>query len=159
MSHSPADRVLECLVLPVGQFDVLLPTVCVVEVVRYQALARAVGPQACIGLLGWHDGDVPVVDLGLLTPDGGQSVTHGRAIAILQRTITDSPWPYWAVGLSGLPRKRRVAASAIALAGTASSGCPGSWVRVGADRCLIPDLGWLQREQLPQATWTEAVTR
>lgn len=159
MNHSPPDRVLDCLVLPVGQADVLLPEVCVIEIVRYQSLAQVAGPRACIGLLGWHEGDVPVVDLGLLSAGGVQSVTRGRAIAILQRTIADSPWPFWAMALSGLPRKRRVEASAVPLVDSGSSGCPGSWVRMGANQCLIPDLAWLQREQLPPVTWTEPVSR
>lgn len=155
MKHSPPDRVLECLVLPAGQVDLLLPEVCVVEVLRYQPLARAAGPRGCIGLLGWREGDVPVVDVGLLGAVAAQAVTQGRAIAILQRTIADSLWPFWAVALSGLPRKRRVEASAVALVGAESSGCPGSWVRAGASQCLIPDLASLQREQLPPVTWTQ----
>lgn len=158
MSYPGSERVLECLVLPIGQAEVLVPAVCVAEVVRYQPLAWASGPSACIGLLGWHEGDVPVIDLGLVADGGAQWVTHGRAIAVLQRTLADAAWPFWAVALSDLPRKRRVAAGALVLAETAASGCPGSWVHLGSDSYLIPDLAWLQREQLPPVTWSEPVS-
>lgn len=150
----PDIRSLECIVLPVGPCDWLLPAVCVAEIVRYQPLAKVTGPQACIGLLGWNDGDVPVVDLGLAAADP-HPITHVRAIAVLNRTIADSPWPFWAMVLSGLPRRRRVSATMISRSESAAPVCPGSCVHAGAEEFLIPELGWLQRDQLPPVTWAE----
>ncbi|MGA1675269.1 MAG: hypothetical protein ACO377_02430 [Pseudomonadales bacterium] len=154
MSASAGEASIECLLLPVGAGDWLLPAVCVVEVVRYRPLARVAAPDACIGLLGWQDGDVPVIDVARLERDRAQAVAAWPLIAVLNRTAADAPWPFWAVALSNLPRRRRMFASSVALAEVQAAGCPGSWVVADSGRCLIPDLAWLQREQLPPLTWS-----
>ena len=139
---------VSCVILPLGEIQLVVPAVCVAEVLPWRIPATLNGvPRWCQGTVNWHGAVIPVVDQELLdASDDGEAPEAGRCLAVINRTTPDAVWPFYALVVRGIPRLVQVAQ--MDLAAERGPEGPGELLRVkvGTELLVIPDLARLEGE-------------
>lgn len=138
---------ISCVILPLREVQLVLPTGCVAEVLSWRApVPLAAAPSWCAGTINWHGAVIPAVDHEILEREStvGDS-GPGRCLAVINRTTSGAAWPFYALVVHGIPRLVLVAQ--MDLSGERDPEASGELlrVRVGAELLVIPDLGGLER--------------
>ncbi len=137
---------LACVLIPLEQGQLLLPSVCVAEIMpwrRIKVLPEA--PEWCLGLLGWRGETVPVVRFEHLNRPAGEGRKPGRCLVVMNRTEGGAV-PFYALAAENLPRLVQLSEADL---GDEDGDEPGAaearLVRVGAETASIPSLSYLEK--------------
>jgi len=107
MSQAPASS-LNCLLLPLSDRILLLPSAAVAEVIRYPGKPEPVNnaPAWLLGRINWRGLELPLVSFeaasGKLLP------SQGRQMAVLNLSSGQGALKFYALLLQGFPRPLRV---------------------------------------------------
>ena len=96
---------LSCVLIPVHGERLLLPNVCVAEIVpwrRFKILEK--GPTWCVGYVGWRGHTIPVVHFAGFGDDGEPWRQSSRCLVIMNRSRNPSAPAFYAIAAEGLPR-------------------------------------------------------
>lgn len=136
---------VQCVVIPLAQHSLLLPNVCVAEILpwrRIKSLPDA--PSWMVGVLGWRGEMLPVVDFDALCTDAPSQAGQARCLIVMNRSSARSSG-FYALLANGLPRLVPVAAED--LEGEAQSDVPFEALKVqlGTELATIPDLKQIEQ--------------
>ena len=135
-----------CVLIPLNDAALLLPNVCVAEILPWRRVKAVTGlPQWCLGLLGWRGEMVPVVRFERLNDEQFEDRKMARCMVVMNRTRVADGIPFYAIAAEGLPRMLQLAEDDL-------SNVPGKLgsaeivsLRVGTETAVIPNLELLER--------------
>lgn len=143
---APEPSELSCVLIPLEQGQLLLPSVCVAEIMpwrRIKVLPDA--PQWCLGLLGWRGEAVPVIRFEHLNRPGGDGRRPGRCLVVMNRTGSAGP-PFYAMAAEGLPRLVQLSEADLSDQEEEAGAAESRIVRLGAESASIPKLAFLEKQ-------------
>ena len=137
---------LSCVLIPLNESALLLPNVCVAEILPWRGVKAIQDlPPWCLGLLGWRGEMVPVVRFERFNDPQFEDRKMGRCMVVMNRTRLANGIPFYAIAAEGLPRMLQLADDDL-------SNVPGKLgdaevvaLRVGTESAVIPDLELLER--------------
>jgi chemosensory pili system protein ChpC len=145
VANEPAE--LPCVLLPLQGGQLLLPSVCVAEIIpwrRVQALDGA--PDWCLGLLDWRGETVPVIRFERLNVASGPCPPRGRCLVVMNRTGAEIRAPFYALAVEGLPRLVQLADGDLTDLEAATGRAESRGVRIGTEAASIPDLAFVEQQ-------------
>ena len=132
---------LSCVMIPLKDTQLLLPNVCVAEILpwrRVKALSET--PPWCLGLLGWRGEMVPVVRFEPLNGAPGEPRKSGRCMVVMNRARNERGLPFYALATEGLPRMVQLTSDDLANESTKLGVAEQIVVRLGTETAVIPNL-------------------
>ena len=80
---------LACVLIPTTDDSLLLPNVCVAEIMPWRRLkSLSNGPQWCLGFAGWRGLSIPVIDYPALNDKPGSGDAGARCLIVMNRSRT-----------------------------------------------------------------------
>ena len=147
MAAVVADDVTElsCVVIPLENSQLLLPNVCVAEILpwrRVKALSET--PPWCLGLLGWRGEMVPVVRFETLNGKPGPARKQGRCMVVMNRARNAKGLPFYALAAEGLPRLVQLTAEDLSNEACRLGPAESVVVKLGTETAVIPNLNAIE---------------
>lgn len=136
---------LSCIVIPLENTQLLLPNVCVAEILpwrRVKALSET--PPWCLGLLGWRGEMVPVVRFETLNGKPGPVRRSGRCMVVMNRARNAKGLPFYVLAAEGLPRLVQVTAEDLANEPCRLGPAESVLVKLGTETAVIPNLNVIE---------------
>jgi len=145
---NPKITLLDLVVLPLTQRQLLLPASALAEVLsKWQSRPLPETPQWYAGELEWRQRRLPLIDFERWS--GGPD-TPGRWLVVCNRSQEDLPFAHYGVLLAGRPRLLRLRSNQLRGIPTPPNAGLGGMTLVEGERYAIPDLATLER-QIDQA--------
>jgi chemosensory pili system protein ChpC len=136
---------LNCVVIPVSGHRLLLPNVCVAEIVPGRRIRELKdSPTWCIGFVSWRGQNVPVVHYDGFN-GGSAKPSTARCLVIMNRSHNALGPPFYALAAEGLPRMVQVLEEDLTRDDTSLSDGSALAVKIGAEAAVIPDLGFVEQ--------------
>lgn len=137
---------LSCVLIPMEGTHLLLPNVCVAEILPWRRV-KALGdtPPWCLGLLGWRGEMVPVVRFENLNGHPGPARKTGRCMVVMNRARNAQGLPFYALAAEGLPRMVQLAADDLTSEPCRLGAAESVVVKVGTETAVIPNLDVIER--------------
>ncbi|MFW6094701.1 MAG: chemotaxis protein CheW [Pseudomonadota bacterium] len=140
---------LGCMLIPLAHGQLLLPSVCVAEILAWRRVRPSEqGPAWCAGLLEWRGVVLPVIRLEALeeAPQEAHGRLHpaSRSLAVMNRTASGGP-EFYALAAEAMPRLVQVTARDLDGGEAADRAGLSRTVRVGTESAWIPDLRHLEQ--------------
>jgi chemosensory pili system protein ChpC len=142
-----AGQEIRCMLIPMRQGRLLLPSSAVAEVIGYRPPGRVDGGPAWFqGTVNWHQRDVPVIDFEHLIGRTDRRVGIRQRITICYGIGNSLEWPLVGIVAQGIPRLLRVGETSIQIA---NGGAPGAgairmMLSIAGENLLVPDMEYLQ---------------
>lgn len=137
---------LSCILIPLRDRQLLLPSVCVAEIMPWRRIKTQDGlPQWCLGLLGWRGETVPVARFEALNERGGEAPAQGRCLVVMNRTGA-GPASFYALAAEGLPRLVQLSEDDIGDDEQRPGEAEARVVRLGTETASVPDLAYVERQ-------------
>lgn len=140
---------INCVLLPIGPLGLLVPSVCVAEVLPWRRL-RELGnsPEWLVGLLGWRGDSIPVVRFELLNgateSASNPSAAATECVVVMNRCRSAHGQPFYAIATDGLPRMVQVGEEDMHPEQTHLGIAESAAVKLGAEQVRIPNLGYIE---------------
>lgn len=135
---------LACVLIPLNRCQLLLPSVCIAEIMPWRRIKPAAdAPDWCLGLLGWRGETVPVVRFERLNDTNAGAPAVGRSLVVMNRTGGGAA-PFYALASEGLPRLVQLSDADIGDDEQRPGKAEVRVVRLGAEIASIPDLNYLE---------------
>ena len=132
---------LSCVMIPLKDTQLLLPNVCVAEILPWRRVkALSDTPPWCLGLLGWRGEMVPVVRFETLNGAPGEPRKSGRCMVVMNRARNERGLPFYALATEGLPRMVQLTSDDLANESTKLGVAEQVVVKVGTETAVIPNL-------------------
>lgn len=144
MAEAPS--VIASLYLPMAGDKLLLPNVCVAEVVAYQDPVKPKkAPDYYLGLVKWRGIDVPLVCYEVANKTGKFERAPGARIAVINTIGAQSDRiPFFAMVTQGIPRLVKVASELIKEGDKTAGPAELARVRVDGEDAVIPNVEFLE---------------
>ena len=139
------DEEVQCVVIPLAHHSLLLPNVCVAEILpwrRIKALPDA--PPWLVGVLGWRGEMLPVVDYEALCSNAEPREGQARCLIVMNRSSARGAG-FYALLANGLPRLVPVAAEDLEGEGQGNGPYAALKVKLGTEQATIPDLKQIEQ--------------
>ena len=135
---------LSCVVIPTSGQHLLLPNVCVAEIMPWRRIkVLDDGPSWCLGYMGWRGLTLPVVHYPGFSDEGGLNHTP-RCLVVMNRARTSGGVEFYALVADALPRMVQLVEEDL----TTSAGQLGTAdamnVSFGTESATIPDLEYVE---------------
>ena len=135
---------LSCVVIPTSGQHLLLPNVCVAEIMPWRRIKILEdGPSWCLGYMGWRGLTLPVVYYPGFAEEGALNHTP-RCLVVMNRARTSGGVEFYALVADALPRMVQLVEEDL----TTSSGNLGTAdsmnVAFGTESATIPDLEYVE---------------
>ena len=135
---------VSCVVIPAGKRALLLPNVCVAEILPWRRIkVVADQPDWCLGLLGWRGESVPVVSFDKFNGDA-RAPTTGRCLVVMNRARRVDSRAFYALLAQGLPRMVQLSPDDVANQSGNLGNAESMFARVGTEDVVIPKLSVLE---------------
>jgi len=136
---------LNCVVLPIGQLGLLVPSVCVAEVLPWRRI-REVGnsPEWMLGVIAWRGDSIPVVRFESLNGATETPSQDCECVAVMNRCRSAHGQSFYAVATDGLPRMVQVGEEDVFPEQTHLGVAESAAVKLGAEQLRIPNLGYIE---------------
>lgn len=132
---------LSCVMIPLKGSQLLLPNVCVAEILPWRRVkALSDTPDWCLGLLGWRGEMVPVVRFETLNGIQGEARKSGRCMVVMNRARNARGLPFYALASEGLPRMVQLSSEDLANESCKLGPAEQVVVKVGTEIAVIPNL-------------------
>lgn len=139
LSHS-----VPSLFLPLSSGALLLPNVCVAEVVLAKQLSTAISSPFLLGMFNWRDQEVPVIAFEGLRDGEQPADLEMRQLAIINGLSQPEVLPFYAIVLSSVPHVAHLASVDLQPAeGELPPACH-SRITVEGKEAIIPDCDALE---------------
>ena len=132
------------LFLPLSDSALILPSVCVAEVVLARQLNAAIASPFLLGTLSWREQEIPVISFEGLR-DGQQPADLAmRQIAVINGLSRPEGLPFYGVALAAVPHVLRLASADLQLLEGELPAICHSRVSVEGREAIIPDCGVME---------------
>jgi chemosensory pili system protein ChpC len=136
---------LSCLIIPLNGSQLLLPSVCVAEILPWRRIKPLKqGPDWCLGELGWRGEALPVIRFERLNQPSSEVPASGRCLVVMNRTHRSGGIAFYALATDGLPRMVQLTEADLVTAEDRPGKAEASVVRLGTEIASIPDLAYLE---------------
>jgi len=136
---------INCVVLPIGQLGLLVPSVCVAEVLPWRRIREIDNsPQWLLGVIAWRGDSIPVVRFESMNGATEAASQHCECVAVMNRCRTPHGQTFYAIATDGLPRMVQVGEEDIVAERTHLGVAESAAVKVGAEQLRIPNLGYIE---------------
>ncbi|MGK0221908.1 MAG: chemosensory pili system protein ChpC [Limisphaerales bacterium] len=140
------DDELTCVLIPTSGKQLLLPNVCVAEIVPWRRIkVLNGGPEWCLGFTGWRGLTIPVVDYSgfdKLEPMN----TNNRCMVVMNRARTVNSLPFYALAAQSLPYMVQLVEEDLENDNQNLGQADVMHVKMGESISVIPDLGFIERQ-------------
>ena len=137
---------LSCVLIPLEEGQLLLPSVCVAEIMPWRRIKVVPeAPEWCLGLLGWRGDTVPVIRFEHMNRPGAEGRKAGRCLVVMNRT-DGSAAPFYALAAEGLPRLVQLSEADLTDKDDEPGAAEVRVVRVGAETASIPSTRFLEQQ-------------
>ena len=137
---------LACLMIPVGETNLLLPNVTVAEILPWRRIRKwAEAPDWCLGLLSWRGETVPVVRYEKLN-DANSSAGTGRCLLIMNRTQNGSAREFYGLAVDGLPRLVHLTSEDLENQKSALKIADVAHLKIGLETATVPRLSYFEEQ-------------
>ena len=144
VAEEPSD--LACVLIPLQGSQLLLPSVCVAEILPWRRIKAIEGaPDWCIGLLGWRGEVVPVVRFERLNQPHSDAPALARCLVVMNRTGDNGALPFYALAADGLPRLVQLSDGDLGDDEGRVGKAEARGVRIGTETASIPSLDYIER--------------
>ena len=141
---------LETLVIPLQKSTILLPQICVAEIIPYEPLQRVQKtPDWFIGLLAWRGEQVPVVSFEMLTIKRASFslVSVSSASLVVVRALEQwQDFQYYALVAQAVPQLMSINEADLFEAGEERAVTERMKARLGKLVVSLPDLDFIERQ-------------
>ncbi len=138
---------IDVVLIPLRGGNLLLPNVCVAEILPWRRLAEVDGaPPWYLGLLPWRQREIVVVSLEALSEAMQARASRDarpRCLVVMNRMRAGGDVEFYGVAAEALPRLLHLADEDIEIEGS-GAGIEMLDVRLGTERAWIPDLEWVE---------------
>jgi len=143
---SESQSIIASLYLPVSEKKLLLPNVCVAEVVDYQEPTKLEdAPDYYLGMVKWRGIEVPVVSYEIA--NGAKSVrkSSNARIAVVNTTGEyNAKLPFFAIVTRGIPRLVKITEDSIKTTRKKKGPADAALLRVDGEDVVIPKVDYLE---------------
>lgn len=137
---------LSCVLMPLQEGQLLLPSVCVAEIIPWRRFRLRDGaPDWCLGLLAWRGETVPVIRFERLNEPRAVCSARGRCLVVMNRTGDKGRAAFYALAVEGLPRLVQLADADLTDRGHAVGRVESRTVQIGTEIASIPNLALLEQ--------------
>lgn len=145
MSHE--SPLIDVVLIPLAGGNVLLPNVCVAEILPWRRLTSEDGaPPWQLGVLRWREREIAVVSLEAVregTVDALPAGEHPRCLVVMNRLRIGGDVEFYGIAADGLPRLLHLADEDLEVVAS-GDGARMLEVRLGTESAFVPDLEWLE---------------
>ncbi len=145
------DTDLSCVVIPTPGEQLLLPNICVAEIVPWRRLKPvADAPEWLLGFVGWRGQTIPVLHFARFAEapaDSGQP-PQARCLVVMNRARNAAAPAFYALAAEGLPRMLQLSEDDLSSATAELSTAQVMRVNVGTEVATIPDLAYVEEQVL-----------
>ena len=136
---------INCVVLPIGQLGLLVPSVCVAEVLPWRRI-RDVGnsPDWLLGVMTWRGDSIPVLRFETLNGSVDEPSRECECVAVMNRCRSAHGQAFYAVATDGLPRIVQVGEEDVFPEQTHLGVAESAAIKLGTEQLRIPNLGYLE---------------
>lgn len=137
---------LSCVLIPLNEMQLLLPNICVAEILPWRRVKVLEGaPDWCLGLLGWRGEAIPVVRFERFNNTMAEDRKVGRCMIVMNRARTSGSIPFYALAAEGLPRMLQLTDDDLTNVPTKLGRAEVMALRVGTESAIIPNLELLEQ--------------
>jgi len=135
------------VLIPTAQRLLLLPNVCVAEVLPAQRLQTLDDlPAGRLGYLDWRGQQILVLQPADFLPDAAAAAPPARVMVVMNRVHPGPGGEFYALAASGLPRMVQLAVEDLNRRDDACTSIDAMHVTVGTEAATIPDLAFLEAQ-------------
>lgn len=145
---------INCLLLPVGKLSLLVPSVCVAEVLPWRRIREvADAPGWLLGTLAWRGDVIPVVQFGVINSYSADAdlagatsrqVSHTACVAVMNRCKSAHGDAFYAIATDGLPRLMQMGQVDVVSEQVELGIAELAAVKLGREQFRIPNLGFVE---------------
>lgn len=137
---------LSCVLIPLQEGQLLLPAVCVAEIMPWRRIKVLDDlPSWCLGLLGWRGETVPVLRFERLNQPRSSGPAPGRCLVVMNRTSSGQS-PFYALAAEGLPRLVQLSEADVSDQDKRLGRAEARVVRLGTETASIPSLQFIEEQ-------------
>ena len=143
---------LPCVAIPTEGVTLLLPNVCVAEIVQGRSVKSIEhSPPWLSGLTGWRGQTIPIVNFsGFDEVSSGEHTANSdlpaRCLVVMNRSRVAQAPPFYGLQATGLPRILQLTAADIKNHNDSLGAADSMRVMVGTELATIPDLGFVEQQ-------------
>lgn len=136
---------INCLLLPIGQLGLLVPSVCVAEVLPWRRVRDlSDSPDWLLGTLAWRGDTIPVVRFEAVNGATELPPRESECVTVMNRCRSAHGEPFYAIATDGLPRMVQVGEEDIVAEQTHLGIAESAAIKLGTEQVRIPNLGYLE---------------
>ena len=136
---------INCVVLPIGELGLLVPSVCVAEVLPWRRFREAGNmPNWMVGVLTWRGDSIPVVRFENLNGSTEEASRDCECVAVMNRCRSAQGPEFYAIATDGLPRMIQVNEQDVVPEQTHLGVAETAAMKVGREQLRIPNLGYIE---------------
>ena len=136
---------LSCVIIPTPGSQLLLPNVCIAEIMPWRRIRMLKnGPAWCAGLVGWRGQTVPVVHYAGFDNDKDAAPPSARCLVVMNRSRNATGPAFYALAAVGLPRMVQLESDDLQNADAALGIADVMQVQVGTELATIPNLQFIE---------------
>ena len=139
---------LNCVVLPMGQSGLLVPSVCVAEILPWRRIRDIDGtPDWFLGVMNWRGGSIPVLRFENLNGATEKPSNECECVAVMNRSQSTQGLAFYALATDGLPRMMQVGEQDVSsdqAEQTELGAAAAAAVTLGREHLLIPRLDYVE---------------
>lgn len=146
VSHMNETNELSCVVIPTSGQYLLLPNVCVAEIMPWRRIkVLEDGPAWCLGYMGWRGLTLPVVQYAGFADDDA-SVQAPRCLVVMNRARTNQGVEFYALVADALPRMVQLVEEDLETQSGNLGTADAMIVSFGTEMATIPDLEYIEKQ-------------
>lgn len=135
---------LSCVVIPTSGRHLLLPNVCVAEIMPWRRIkVLEDGPAWCLGYMGWRGLTLPVVHYPGFCDQAPPTHTP-RCLVVMNRARTSGGVEFYALVADALPRMVQLLEDDLSTSSDQLGAADAMNVTFGTDSATIPDLEYVE---------------
>ena len=137
-----------CLIIPVDNGQLVLPTVTVAEMIPYRQPQRHAGQDAptwFLGRLPWRGLTVPLLSFEAINGLDAPAIQASSQISIFNNTGVNAQLPFLAIPTTGIPHLSRITPESIKATETETRPYETMHVNIDGGVAVIPDISSLER--------------
>ena len=136
---------LSCVLIPLNAGNLLLPNVCVAEILLWRRIKNLKdAPDWCLGLLGWRGQSIPVVRFERLNKSTNEERKTGRCMVVMNRARSSDGLAFYALAAKGLPRMVQLTDADLSNEPRKLGPAEVAVVKLGMETATIPNLEFVE---------------
>jgi len=140
---------LNCVVLPIGELGLLVPSVCVAEVLPWRRFRESSStPNWMLGAMSWRGDSIPVVRFETLNGATDEPSRDCECVAVMNRCRSTHGQEFYAIATDGLPRMVQVSEDDLFPEQTHLGIAESAAIKLGTELLRIPNLGYVEDQLL-----------